>query len=244
MGLTPDLILAASTVNLTVVQQITSTVPVVFVGVADPVAQGFVASVRQPGGNPTGFSQFEISLGGKWLNLLKDVAPGLKRVAVMFSPDLAPYSKFFMPAIAAAAPSFGVQAIAMPIMAADDIEPALASFARAPNGGLMLLGGSFTRLHQKLIVDLAGHFRLPSIAPGSDFAKDGGLMEYGPTTDLVGQFRQAATYVDRILKGSKPAELPVQAPTKYGLVINLKTAKALGITIPETLLATADEVIE
>jgi putative ABC transport system substrate-binding protein len=136
--------------------------------------------VRQPGGNLTGFSQFEISLGGKWLNLLKELAPGLKRVAVMFSPDLAPYSKFFLPAIAAAAPSFGVQSIAMPIRTAADIEPALATFAGAPNGGLMVLGGSFTRLHQKQIADLAGRFRLPSIAPGFDFAKDGGLMEYGP----------------------------------------------------------------
>jgi putative ABC transport system substrate-binding protein len=162
----------------------------------------------------------------------------------MFNPGTSPYWKFFMEVIEAAAPSFGVQAIAVPIMAADEIEPTSASFARASNGGLMLLGGSFTRLNRKLIIDLAGRFRLPSIAPGAGFAEDGGLMEYGPSIDLVGHFRQAATYADRILKGSKPAELPVQAPTKYGLAINLKTAKALGLTIPETLLATADEVIQ
>jgi putative ABC transport system substrate-binding protein len=209
-----------------------------------PVAQGFVASVRQPGGNLTGFSAYEFSIGGKWLDLLKEVTPGLTRVAVMFNPDTSPQSKFFMRAIEAAAPSHGVQPIAVPVRATADIEPALASFARQPNGGLMLPTDTFSVLRFSLIADLAARYRLPSIAPGDIFAKNGGLLEYGNNIDLVGQYRQAATYVDRILKGSKPGDLPVQAADKYRFVINLKTAKALGLTIPETLLATADEVIE
>jgi putative ABC transport system substrate-binding protein len=239
VGLKPDVILAGSTINLTVIQQTTSTVPVVFVQVADPVAQGFVASMRRPGGNVTGFSLFEFSLGGKWVDLLKQLAPRLTRVAFMFNPDTAPYSRFFTPVIEAAATSLGVQLTTAPVRAAADIEAALALFARQPNGGLLLQGDSFTRLHQSLIADLAGRYRLPSIAPGPDFAKQGGLMDYGPFGGVDDQYRQAATYVDRILKGSKPGDLPVQAPTKYQLVINIKTAKALGLEVPPTLLARA-----
>ena len=242
IGLMPDAILASSTFSLAAIQQATSTVPVVFVGVSDPVAQGFVASVRQPGGNLTGFSSFEFSTAGKWVDLLKGVAPGLARVAVLFNPDTSPQSKYFMRAIEAVAPSLGVQAIAMPVRATADIEPALENFARQPNGGLMLPTDTFTRLRDMPIADLAGRFRLPSIGAGPNSAKNGGLLEYA--IDYVGQFGQAATYTDRILKGSKPGDLPVQAPTKYRLVINMKTAKALGLTIPETLLATADEVIQ
>jgi putative ABC transport system substrate-binding protein len=242
-GLMPDVIVAASTVNLIPVVQIARTVPIVFVGVADPVAQGFVASVGRPGGNLTGFSQFEFSLGGKWLDLLKQAAPSLTRVAVMFNPDTGPYSKFFMPVIEADAVSLHVQAMAAPVRDTADIEPALESFARQPNGGLMLLSDSFVVSRQSLIADLAGRYRLPSIAAALNFAKSGGLMDYRPT-NLAAQFHKAATYVDLVLKGSKPADLPVQAPTQYGLTINLKTAKALGLTIPETLLATADEVIQ
>jgi putative ABC transport system substrate-binding protein len=244
IGLMPDVILSASTFNLTIIREATSAVPVVFVMVSDPVAQGFVASVREPGGNLTGFSLFEFSLGGKWLDLLKKVAPGLARVAVMFNPDASPQTKFFMPAVEAAAASLGVQAIAMPARSAADIEPALASFARQLNGGLILPTDTFTFLHQMLITDLATRFRLPSIGAQPNFAKDGGLTEYSVSIDLAGQYRQAASYVDRILKGAKPSDLPVQAPNKYRLVFNVKTAKALGLTIPETLLATADEVIE
>jgi putative ABC transport system substrate-binding protein len=214
--LMPDVIMAGSTVNLKAIQQVTSTVPVVFVQVADPVAQGFVASVRQPGGNITGFSLYQFSFGSKWLGLLKEVSPGLERIAI----------------------------ITLPVRATADIEPALESFARQPNGGLILLGDSFTVLRYSLITDLAGRYRLPSFGTGYNFAKDGGLMEYGNAIDLVDQYRGAATYVDRILKGSKPSDLPVQAPDRYTLIINLKTAKALGLTIPETLLATADEVIQ
>jgi putative tryptophan/tyrosine transport system substrate-binding protein len=242
--LMPDLILAGSTVNLTAIRQATSIVPVVFVQVADPVAEGFVASVRRPGGNLTGFSFLEFSLGSKWLDLLKQIVPGLARVVVMYNPDTAPQSKLFLPVIDAAAPPLGVQVIAAPVLTTADIEPALASFAGAPNGGLILLGSSFMELHHTLIADPASRYRLPSIGSGPNFAKDGGLMDYGPNPDLVSQFRQAATYVDRILKGEKPSDLPIQAPVKYTFVINLKTAKALGLTIPETLLATADEVIQ
>ena len=243
IGLMPDVILVASTIGLTTIRQATSTVPVVFVQVADPIAQGFVGSVTRPSGNITGFSIMEFSLGGKWLDLLKQVAPGLARVEVMFNSGGGPF-KFWMQAIEAAAPSIGVQPIAAPVRSTADIEPALESFARQPNGGLMLLGDSFTRLNQKLIAELAGRFRLPSIAPGYDFAKDGGLMDYGLNIDVLGEYRQAATYVDRILKGAKPGDLPIQGADRYRFVINLKTAKALGLTIPETLLATADEVIQ
>jgi len=240
----PDVILTTSTTNLTVIQQATSTVPVVFLEVSDPVAQGFVASVTQPGGNLTGFSMYEFSLGGKWLGLLKEAAPGLARVAVMFNPDTSPQSKFFMRAVETAAPSFGVQAIAVPVRTTADIEPALASFARQPNGGLILPTDTFTRLRQALITDLAGRHRLPSIGAESEFAKAGGLMYYSANINLVTQFRQAATYVDRILKGAKPGDLPVQQADKYTLAINLKTAKTLGLTLPPGLLAIADEVVE
>jgi putative ABC transport system substrate-binding protein len=244
IGLMPDVILADTTINLTVIQQATSTVPVVFLRVSDPVAQGFVASVRQPGGNLTGFSSYEFSIGGKWLDLLKQAAPRLARVAVMFNPDESPQSKFFMQAVEAAAPPLGVQATAMPVQAAADIEPTLARFARQPNGGLILPTGGFTQLRYLQIADMAGRHRLPSIAAQSGFAKDGGLMDYAVSIDNVGQFGRAASYVDRILKGEKPGDLLVQKADRYTFVINLKTAKALGLTIPETLLATADEVIQ
>jgi len=242
--LMPDVILAASTVNVMAIRQATRTVPVVFVQVADPVAQGFVGSVRQPGGNLTGFSLFEFSVGSKWLDLLKGVAPRLARVAVVVNPDTAPYYKFFMSVIEAAAPPLGVQAFALQVRTAADIELALESFARQPNAGLMLLGDSFTRLHQKLIADLAGRLGLPSIATGNDFAKDGGLMDYGSRIDLLGQYQQAATYVNLILEGSNPGDLPVQAPDRYRFIINLKTAKMLGLTIPRPVLGLADEVIQ
>ena len=243
IGLTPDVILAATTLNLTMIHQATSTVPVVFVAVADPVKQGFVSSMRQPGGNLTGFALFEFSLGGKWINLLKDVLPGLARVAVMFNPDTGPQTKFFMSAIEAEAPSLGAQVIPMPIRAVADIEPALASFAGQPNIGLILLPDIFLDLHATQIADLVGRYRLPAIATIAIW-KHGVLMVYGNTVKLADQFRQSATYVDRILKGAKPSDLPIQGADSYGLVINLKAAKALGITVPHLLLANADEVIE
>jgi putative tryptophan/tyrosine transport system substrate-binding protein len=242
--LMPDVILAASTTNLTAIQQATSTMSVVFVSVSDPVAQGFVASARQPGANITGFSGYEFSVGGKWLGLLKETAPDLALVAVMFNPDRSPQWKFFVQAIEATAASLGVEVIAAPVRATSDIEVALESFARQPNGGLILTSDTFTTLRGSLIAELASQHRLPSIASGASFVRNGGLMYYGTDIDLAGEYRRAATYVDRILKGSKPGNLPVQAPDKYTFAINLNTAKTLGLTIPETLLAAADEVIQ
>ena len=244
IGLTPDVILTASTTNLTVVQQATSTIPVVFVQVSDPVEQGFVASITKPGGNLTGFSMFEFSVGGKWVDLLKEIAPSLARVAVMFNPDTSPQSKFFMRSIEAAAPSLGVQVIAVPVRATADIEPAIESFARTPNGGLILTSDTFTRLRYKLIADLAAYHRLPSIGAEEPFVRDGGLMYYGANVNVLEQMPQAASYVDRILKGTKPGDLPIQRADKYTLIINLKTAKALGLTVPLPLSGLADEVIE
>jgi putative ABC transport system substrate-binding protein len=216
----------------------------VFTQVSDPVAQGFVASLTRPGGHITGFGAYEFSIGGKLLDLVKQIAPGLARVAVMFNPDTSPQSKFFMRSIEAAAQSLGVQAIAVPVHATGDIEPAVENVARQPNGGLILTTDTFTGLRQKLIIDTANRHRLPSIATTVDFVKDGGLMNYTYNLDLVDVFRQAAGYVDHILKGAKPADLPVQMPTKFRLAINLNTAKALGLDVPLTLLARADEVIE
>jgi putative ABC transport system substrate-binding protein len=244
IGLTPDLILAASTTNLTVVQQATSTVPVVFVQVSDPVEQGFVASITKPGGNLTGFSMYEFSVGGKWVDLLKEIAPSLSRVAVMFNPDTSPQSKFFMRSIEAAAPSHGVQAIATPVRTTPEIEAALQNFSREPNGGLILPTDTFTRLRSKLIAELAERHRLPSISAYDGFTKDGGLIYYGAIINLPDQFRQAASYVDPILKGEKPGDLPIQRAVKYTLFLNLKTAKTLGLTVPLPLTGLADEVLE
>jgi putative ABC transport system substrate-binding protein len=244
IGLQPDVILTASTTNLTAVREATSAVPVVFTEVSDPVAQGFVTSVTKPGGNLTGFSQYEFSVGGKWLDLLKEAAPGLARIAVMFNPETSPQSKFFMRAVEAAASSLGVKAVMFAVRTTADIEPAFESFAREPNGGLMLPTDSFTRLRLKLIVGLANRHRLPTIAATPAFAKEGGLMYYGSNINLPDQFRQAAGYVDRILKGTKPGDLPIQRADKYTLVINLKTAKALGLNIPLPLTGLADELIE
>jgi putative ABC transport system substrate-binding protein len=221
-------------------------VPVVFLAVTDPVAQGFVASMTKPGGNITGFTSGEFSVGGKWLGLLKEIAPALARVAVMFSPETSPQSKFFLPAIDAAASSLGVQMAVVPVRATADIEPALATFARQPNGGLILPTDTFTRLRGPIIADLALRHRLPTIdATSAESAKEGMLMYYGITdVNLIDQWRQAATYVDRIFKGTKPGDLPLQGVVKYTLVINLNTAKALGLTVPLPLIGLADEVIE
>jgi putative ABC transport system substrate-binding protein len=244
IGLQPEVILAATTANLEVVRQATTTLPIVFVQVSDPVAQGFVASLTKPGGNLTGFSGYEFSTGGKWLDLLKEIAPGLARAAVVFNPETAPQSKFFMRAVDAAAASRGVWASAFPVRSADDVEPAITNFAREPNGGLILPTDTFTRVHQKLIVELAARHRLPAISWDPEFPRAGGLMCYSITVTTLEQYRQAAGYVDRILKGAKPGDLPIQQADKYTLVINLKTAKALGLTVPLPLLGLADEVIE
>jgi len=244
IGLMPDVIVASSTTNLTAIREATNTVPVVFLQVSDPVAQGFVASIAKPGGNLTGFSIYEFSIGGKWLGLLKEVVPALARVGTMFNPDTSPQSKFFLRAIEAAAPSLGLEVVVVPVRAPADIESAFESFVRAPNGGLILTTDTFTNLHQQQIVDLASRHRLPTISANDRFPRDGGLMYYGASLDLLEKYRQAAVYVDRILKGAKAGDLPVEQANKYGLIINLKTAKALGLTVPQTLLALADEVIE
>jgi putative tryptophan/tyrosine transport system substrate-binding protein len=244
IGLQPDVIFVATTPNLEAVRQATTTVPVVFVQVSDPVAQGFVASLTKPGGNLTGFSAYEFSTGGKWLDLLKEIAPSLTHAGVMFNPDQSPQSKFFMKAVEAAASSRGVPVSVVAIGSAAEIEPAVANFAREPNGGLILPTDTFTRVHQKLIVELAQRHRLPAISWDPQFPRAGGLMCYSVAVTTLDQYRQAAGYVDRILKGAKAGDLPVQQGNKYTLVINLKTAKALGLTVPLPLLGLADEVIE
>jgi putative ABC transport system substrate-binding protein len=244
LGYQPEAILAATTANLEAVRQATTNIPVVFTQVSDPVAQGFVASLTKPGGNLTGFSAYEFSIGGKWLDLLKEIAPSLAHAAVMFNPDTSPQSKFFVRAVEAAASSRGVRATVVPVRATADIEPAITSFAREPNGGLILPTDTFTRLREKLIAELAERHRLPAISWDPEFPRNGGLMCYSVTANTLDQFRQAAGYVDRILKGTKPGDLPVQQGDKYSLVINLKTAKALGLTVPLAMLGLADEVIE
>jgi putative ABC transport system substrate-binding protein len=244
IGSKPDVILAATTLNLIAARDATNTVPTVFVLVSDPVAQGFVESMTKPGGNITGFSNLEFSIGSKWLELLKGVAPSLTRVAYIFNPETSPQSKFYVQAIEAAALPLGVQVITLPVRTTPDIEPALATFAQSPNGGVMLPTSGFMRLHWAMIAELAARYRLPSIASQPGFVKEGGLMEYGSAVSTVGQFRQAASYVDRILKGLKAGDLPVQGADRYTFSVNLKAAKTLGIEVPQTLLVAADEVIE
>jgi putative ABC transport system substrate-binding protein len=241
VALAPDVILAAGSVGLEALQQATRTVPIVFVTIADPVGAGFINSLARPGGNATGFSQFEYGVIGKWLELLKEIAPGVTRVAVIRDPTISAGAGQFG-AIQTAAPSFGVEVTPVNMRDAGEIERAIAGFARSPNGGLILTAGPLGTIHRELIVTLAARHKLPAVYYERYFVTGGGLISYGP--HLIDQYERAAGYVDRILKGEKPADLPVQAPTKYELVINLKTAKALGLTVPPTLLATADEVIE
>jgi putative ABC transport system substrate-binding protein len=244
IGLTPDVILTASTTNLTNLQHATSTVPIVFVQVSDPVAQGFVSNLTRPGRNLTGFSSYEFSIGGKWVEFLKQMVPALRRVAVMENPDTSPQSKYWMRAIEGAAASFGVDVVATPVRAPTDIEGAVEGFARQPHGGLILPTDAFTQFHRKLIIELAVRHRVPTIYPWRYIVAEGGLMSYGSQQELVDQYRQAAAYVDRILKGAKPGDLPVQLASDYRLVINLKTARVLGLDVPPMLLARADEAIE
>jgi putative tryptophan/tyrosine transport system substrate-binding protein len=241
-ALAPDVLVAATgTTTLAPLLQATRTVPIVFVNVIDPVGGGFVESLARPGGNATGFTLYEYSIGGKWLELLKEIAPGVKRVAVLREAGLASLIGQFG-AIQIVAPSLGVELRSVDVREPGEIERGIAAFAQGSAGGLIVPGSPGTFNHRKLIIELAARHRLPAVYSARDFAADGGLIAYGP--DRVDQFRRAAGYVDRILKGEKPADLPVQAPTRYELVINLKTAKAFGIEIPTTVLARADEVIE
>ena len=222
--------------------QATRTVPVVFTTVADPVAAGFVDSLARPGGNVTGFMLFEYSLSGKLLELLKEIAPGVTRVAVLRDPAIAVRAPLCSAIIQAVAPSLRVEVSPVNVRDAGEIERAVAAFARSANGGLIVTGSALAEVHRDLIVALAARHKLPALYFNRFFVAAGGLVSYG--SDLIDQYRRAAGYVDRILKGEKPADLPVQAPTKYELVINLKTAKALGLDVPSSLLARADEVIE
>jgi putative ABC transport system substrate-binding protein len=215
--------------------------PIVFTAVADPVGAGYVDSLARPGGNATGFTAFEYSIGGKWLGLLREIAPGITRVAVLRESSIAAGPAQFG-AIQTAASSLGVELRPVDTRDAGEIERAITVFARDSNGGLIVTGSPSATVHRELIIALAARYRLPAVYYIRYFVNDGGLISYGP--DFVDQFRRAASYVDRILKGEKPADLPVQAPTKYELVINLKTAKALGFTVPTSVLARADKVIE
>jgi putative ABC transport system substrate-binding protein len=239
--LAPDVILASGTPAAAALQQATRTVPIVFVNAVDPVGAGLVDSLAQPGGNATGFILFEYGISAKWLELLREIAPQLKRAAVLRQPDIAS-GIGQLAVIQAAAPSFGVEVRPVGVRDAEEIERAVTAFARSPNGGLIVAASTLAGVHRKLIIALAARHRLPAVYSLRYYATDGGLISYGPNT--IDPFRRAADYVDRILRGEKPADLPVQAPTKYGLVINLKTAKALGLDVPATLLARADEVIE
>jgi putative tryptophan/tyrosine transport system substrate-binding protein len=243
IGLMPDLILAGTTINLAAIRQATNTVPVIFTQVADPVTQGFVSNMKQPGGTVTGFSLLEVSLDGKWMDLLKKAAPNLARVALMFNPD-DQASRFFVPAVEAAGPLLGVEVMVAPVRSIGEIEGAVANVARFPNSGLMLWGDPLAASQQKLIAELARRHGLPSISGRSNFASDGGLMGYGPSASIEGQFRQAAGYADRILKGTKAGDLPVQSPTRYTLAINAQTAKAIGLEVSPNLSSLADEIIE
>jgi len=241
VALAPDVIFATGTAPMVPLSQATHTVPIVFANVADPVGAGFVDTMAHPGGNATGFIQFEYSLSGKWVELLKQIAPGVTRAAVLRDPNI-PNGIGQFAIIQSVAPSVGVEVTAMNMRDAGEIERAVTAFARSPNGGLIVTSSALALAHRELIIALAAQHKLPAVYYRRYYVDKGGLVSYG--YDIVQQFRGAAGYVDRILKGEKPADLPVQAPTKYELVINLKTAKALGLTIPPSVLARADDVIE
>jgi putative ABC transport system substrate-binding protein len=241
VALAPEVILVNTGVNTGILLEATRTVPVVFVTAIDPVGAGLVESLAHPGGNATGFASFEFGLGAKWLELLKEIAPGLTRVAVLRDPSVPAGSAPFG-AVQGAAPSFGVEVIPIDTRNIDELERAITVFAQRPNGGLILVAPAFAIRSRDLIIALAARHRLPAIFPARFFVDAGGLISYGP--DISDQYRLAAGYVDRILRGEKPADLPVQASTKYETVVNLKTAKALGLVVPPAMLARADEVIE
>ena len=241
VALAPDVIMVSGTASMGTLLQATHNVPIVFALVADPVGAGFVESLSRPGGNATGFMQFEYSLSAKWLELLKQIAPGLTRAAVLRDPAISSGIGQFA-VIQSVAPALGIEVSPVNIRDAGEIEHAIAAFARSANGGLILTASALSAFHRGLIVMLAARYKLPAVYWDRSAITDGGLASYAP--DYIDQFRGAAAYVDRILKGAKPADLPVQAPTKYQLVINLKTAKALGLTMPPDMLARADEVIE
>jgi putative ABC transport system substrate-binding protein len=241
VALAPDVVLASGGTAVGALQQASRTVPIVFVNVTDPIGRGYVASLPEPGGNATGFTSFEFGMGGKWLELLKQIAPGVTRVAVFRDPVITG-GMGYLAAIHALAPSIGVEVSPIDVRVESDIERAIAAFARTPNGGLIVAPDPAAIAHRELIIALASKYRLPAIYPFRYFVAEGGLISYGP--NAIEQFRRAASYADRILKGQKPGNLPVQAPTKFELVISLKTAKAIEVAVPQTLVSRADELIE
>jgi putative ABC transport system substrate-binding protein len=243
IDLNPDVIVCETTPTLKVLAQQTATLPIVFVSVADPLNNGYVAELAHPGGHITGFTNFEATMGGKWIELLKKIAPATTRIGVIFNPDTAPGGGgFFLKSVEASAPSLAATVISCPVHSDAEIESAIIDLGHEPGGGLIVMLDVFTAVHRPTIISQALANRVPTIFPWRFGATDGGLVSYG--VDVADLHRRAAAYVDRILKGTKPADLPVQQPTKFELVINLKTAKALGIEVSPTLLATADEIIE
>jgi putative ABC transport system substrate-binding protein len=243
VALRPDVIVASSSTVTSVILRETRTIPVVFVTASDPIGDGFVASLARPAGNATGFTHSLATVGGKWLELLKEISPGVSRVAVLFNRDTAPTGgAYFLQPIMAAAPSFGMRPFATPVHDTPQIESVLADFAREPGGSLIVMPDPFTTVNREVIIAQASRHSLTAIYPFRHFVTAGGLMSYG--ADLIDLYRRTPTYVDRILRGTNPADLPVQAPAKFELVVNLKAAKLLGLTAPRILLARADEVIE
>jgi putative ABC transport system substrate-binding protein len=246
VGLQPDIILPSGTVATVAIQRETRTIPIVFVNVGDPVASGIVPRLNQPGGNITGFAIFEATLGGKWLELLSEIAPGLKRAAIMFNPDrfstLPAAAPVYMTSFETSARSLKVAPIIAPVRSDVEIETAIVALGREPGGGLVVTPDVFLIAHRAPLISAAARNKVPAIYSVSEAAGEGGLLYYG--LDRVDTFRRAATYVDRILRGAKPAELPIQLPTKFEMVVNLKTAKALGLIVPQSILLSADEVIQ
>jgi putative ABC transport system substrate-binding protein len=241
VGLQPDIILTNGTAATATVQRETRTIPIVFVAVTDPVASGLVGRLDRPSGNITGFPTFEAMLAGKWLELLSEIAPGLKRAAIMFNPDLV-NAPAYMPSLETAARSLKVAPISAPVHSDVEIETAITALGREPGGGLVFIPDALTLAHRAPIISAAARNNVPAVYSLSTFARDGGLLSYG--TDRVDMFRRAASYVDRILRGAKPGDLPVQFPTKYEMAVNLKAAKALGLAIPPSIMLRATEVIE
>jgi putative ABC transport system substrate-binding protein len=241
VGLQPDIILAGGTVGTVALQRETRTIPIVFANVAEPVVSGIVARLDRPSGNATGFANFEASLGGKWLELLSEIAPGLNRAAIMFNPDTAPVSAYKL-SFETAARSLKVVPITAPVHSDEEIETAIIALGREPGGGLVVMPDGFMVAHRSSIILAAARNNVPTVYSLSEAGRDGGLLSYG--VDRVDLFSRAASYVDRILRGAKPGDLPVQFPVKYEMVVNLRTAKALGLTVPQSILLTADEVIE
>jgi putative tryptophan/tyrosine transport system substrate-binding protein len=241
VAIDPDVILTAATSNLAILHGSTRTIPIVFLQVSDPVAQGFITSLARPGGNITGFTAFESAMGGKWLDLLKQISPDLARVAVLFHPQ-SPQSKLWVSSVETAGASVGIEVMAAPVRDAAEVERSIERLASRPNGGLIFPTDGFLTLNSKLVVDLAMRHRLPSVSAIDLHLTNGALMYYGYVR--LEQYRQAAVYVDRILRGAKPGDLPIQAPTRFELMINLKTAKALGIEVPMGLMLRADELVE